>query len=131
MLSLTVGLGIGFGASLSEPAAQTLVMADTLAMLAVVGCTMAPEVAIPSLVVLRPVVDAYVYISVEGLSLGVLWAGPITAFCALYLMTHSSRLRRISQRLAAPILFLDLDARATTQAPSMVLLKASGDSRTA
>jgi O-antigen ligase len=115
--ALTVGMGIAFGAYLSQPAAQRPAMAAVLAMLAVVGYTMAPEVAILSLVVLRPVVDAYVYISVAGLSLGVLWAGLVTVFCAVYLLTHSSGLRRISQRLAAPLLFLALFAALTLARP--------------
>jgi hypothetical protein len=117
VLALSVGIGLALGASLSQPAAQKLVMGAVLAMLAVVGYTRAPEVAILSLVVLRPVVDAYVYISVGGFSLGVLWAGLMTAFCALYLATHAADLRRISQRLAAPILFLALLVALTLTRP--------------
>lgn len=106
--ALTVGIGLVLGASFSQPYAQKPIIAGFLAILALVGYVVAPEAAILSLVVLRPVVDAYVYLTVGGLSVGVLWAGLMTVFCALYLLTHSSGLRRISQRLAAPIPFLAL-----------------------
>jgi len=107
--ALVVGMGLALGVGFSQPHGLWLVTAVVVAMLSVAGYALAPEAAILSLVVVRPVVDVYVYrFSLAGVNLGMLWAGLMAAFCVLYLLTHVSSLSRVSHRLAAPSLFLAL-----------------------
>lgn len=121
MLALVVGMGLALGVGFSQPHGLWLVMAIVVAILSVVGYALAPETAILTLVVIRPVVDVYVYrFTFAGLHAGMLWAGLVVAFCALYLLTHASSLRRIASRYAIPLLFLALLVAFTLTRPGWV-----------
>ena len=80
-LALVVAVGLALGVGLSQPLGLWVVGALVLATVSAVGYAVAPEAAVLSLVVLRPVVDVYIYrFSFSGLYLGLLWEGLMVAF---------------------------------------------------
>jgi hypothetical protein len=88
-LSVGGAVAIGLGAMTGQARFQLLALAAA-ALLALTGLyAVAPELTLLGFVVVRPLVDAYVYISFGGHSLGEFWGAALIAVCLIYLLSRS------------------------------------------
>ena len=79
-----VAIAVIFGLAASRPGLQNVALAAAVCLALVVLALEAPDYALLGFIAARPVVDAYVYTSVGGLTLGQVWGIGVLGTIAVY-----------------------------------------------
>jgi len=121
MLLVSLALSVALGITATQPQYRSfaLVAAGLVALLGLFF--EAPELALLAFVVLRPIVDAFVYLSLGGFSVGEAWGIGLIAASVVYLLS-----RRSIRMPTAPVALLVTYVTLTFVRPSLSVALTTG-----